>query len=68
MSAHRSVRRRHARRLVYHITNKWGEKIGKGNEVYINLLQGIPYLEECGRSGLQPWYWDKTEETYTKLQ
>ena len=44
------------------------KKKGKGNKVHIDLLQGIPYLEECGRSGLQPWYWDKPEETYAELQ
>jgi len=67
MSAQRSVSRRHAKRFVYHITDKWVKKMGKGNEVYINLLQRIPYLEERGCSGLQPWYGDKSEETYTEL-
>ena len=45
-----------------------GRKRGKGKEIHINLLQGIPYLEECGCSRLQPWYRDKPEETYTDLQ
>lgn len=42
--------------------------MGEGREAYVNLLQGIPYLEERTPSGLQPRYWDETEEIDTDLQ
>ena len=40
----------------------------KGKEIHINLLKGIPYLEDRACSGLQPRYWDRTEGTYTDFQ
>ena len=65
MSAHLSVRRRHAKRFIYGTKDKRAENGKTGRKKYVDLLKGIPYFEERTRSGLQPGYWNETEEIDT---
>jgi hypothetical protein len=65
MSAHRCVRRRHAKRFIYGNAVERAEIAKHGKKIHIDLLKGIPNLEKCARSGIQPWYRNETEQIDT---